>query len=123
MATNYYTKKTIVAGQPGTQKWVQKYGKALVCVRYKYDIKNKRKLKTVEIIVEEKPWSWDKKRIPGNKIVGIRVAYGEVELGRMIRAAGGKWDRKKKQWELPYRDAINLGLEERIITKEENEQI
>ena len=113
----YYTQKTLLAGQPGTQKWVQKYGQALVCVRYKYDLRRRTKLKTVELIVEENPWILDERRVPPNKIVGVKVAYGEVALGRTIRAAGGRWNRKKRLWELPYKEAKNLGLEDRIVPK------
>jgi len=112
---NYYTQKTLAAGQPGTQKWIRKYGEALVCVRYKYDLQNKRKLKTVELIVEDEPWELDKGRIPANKIVNIKVQFGEIKLGRLVRGAGGIWNRKKKLWELPYCEAINLGLEDRIV--------
>lgn len=104
----------MVAGKPGTCKWIKKYGDALLCVRYKYDLMNKRKLKTVELIIENEPWDADKNRIPGNKIVGIRVSYGEVETGRLVRSAGGRWDKKKQLWRLPYREAIILGLEGRI---------
>lgn len=110
----YHTTKTMLAGKPGTSKWVKKYGNALLCVRYKYDLHNKRKLKTVELIIEDEPWDLDKTRIPGNKIVGIRVAYGEVEAGRLVRSAGGIWDKKKQLWHLPYREAISLGFGDRI---------
>lgn len=42
-------------GQRGTLRLVEKYGKALLCVRYRYDEARGVKLKTVEIIVDEKP--------------------------------------------------------------------
>jgi len=73
------------------------------------------KLKTVEIIVEEEPWDLDKDRIPVNKLVGVKVHYGEIQPGRMVRAAGGRWNRERKLWELPYRQAIALGLDDRIV--------
>ncbi len=80
--------KTIKSGQPGTKKWVAQYGEKLVCVRYKYDFLRKMKLKTVEIIVEEEPWDIDRDRIPANKLVGVKVKYGEIHTGKMVRAAG-----------------------------------
>ncbi len=49
-------KKTLIAGQPGIKKWLKKYGDALTCVRYKYDSERKRKIKTVDLVVEDKPW-------------------------------------------------------------------
>lgn len=39
------TKRTILAGQPGTKKWIDKYGKDLICVRYKYDPVKQKKFK------------------------------------------------------------------------------
>ena len=112
---NILTRKTVTAGHPGTKKWIKKYGDKLVCVRYKYDIKNKRKIKTVELEVENEPWEIDTNRIPANKLTRLRVNYGEVHVGKVIRAAGGRWDKKRKCWELPYREVVALGLEDRII--------
>ena len=79
----YYTTKTMLAGKPGTSKCVKKYGDALLCVRYKYDLQNKRKLKTVELVIENEPWGLNKTRIPGNKIVGINRFCND--LGNIIR--------------------------------------
>ena len=42
-------------GQKGTRRLVDKYGESLLCVRYRYDEIRGVKLKTVVIIVEEKP--------------------------------------------------------------------
>jgi len=53
-------------------------GEKLVCVRYRYDAEKKIKCKTAEIIIEQGPWEMDKKRIPMNKIVNVRVNYGET---------------------------------------------
>jgi len=113
------TKKILIAGRPGTKKWLQKYGAALTCVRYKYDSEKKRKIKTVELVVEEEPWDIDHNRIPANKLIWLSVKYGEVHVGKLIRAAGGRWDSNKKLWELPYKDAVALGLENRIVTRKE----
>lgn len=110
-----YTQKTLAAGKPGTKKWIKEYGKKLLYVRYKYDIENHRKLKTVELIVEDEPWDVNKNRIPVNKIIGVRVLYEEKEIQKVIRSLGGKWNREKKYWEMLYSDAVNLGLEGRII--------
>ena len=50
----------------------------------------------------------------------IRVAFGEVQIGRLVRAAGGRWYREKKLWQLPYREVMALGLENRIVTEEKS---
>lgn len=109
------TQKKISAGKPGTKKWIKKYGKNFICIRYKYDPEKQRKIKTVELLVEDKPWKKDQERIPDNKKVGIRVRYGEKNLGITVRYAGGIWDKNKKLWILPYRQVKALGLEKRIV--------
>lgn len=43
-------------GQRGTKKLVEQYGKSLLYVRYRYDEDRGVRLKTLEIVVEEKPW-------------------------------------------------------------------
>ena len=48
--------KKLLPGQPGTKKLVKKFGNDLFCVRYRYDSERKRKIKTVEIIMEESYW-------------------------------------------------------------------
>ncbi len=73
------------------------------------------KLKTVEIIVEEKPWDIDKDRIPANKLVGVKVNYGEIHMGEMVRATRGRWNRERKLWELRSSQVIALDLESRIL--------
>jgi len=115
--TKIITQKTINSGRPGTKKWVKEYGSDFVCMRYKIDPINKRKLKTIEIIVENKPWVKNDQKVPFNKIVGIKVKYGEVHIGRMVRSVGGKWNRKEKIWELPFGQVQALGLTNRIVTK------
>ncbi len=109
------TRKTLITGRPGTKKWAAKYGQNLICVRYKYDTERKVEIKTVELKVEEKPWEINRSKIPANKIVGIRVDYGEVQLGKTVRRAGGKWNREQRVWEVKYQDVVNLGLTDRIM--------
>lgn len=111
------TKRKLLPGQPGTKKLLQKYGDDLVCVRYRYDLKRKRRIKTVELIVEEGPWEPNRAKTPPNKIMYIRVEYGEIYLGRLAREAGGKWNRQRKLWELPYKAVVDLGLEDRIVER------
>ena len=58
--------------------------------------------KTIEIIVDNKPWQADTKKIPKNKMMMIRIAIDEIESRRKVKAAGGKWDPKRQAWQLPY---------------------
>jgi len=111
----FITYKTVVPGNPGTKSLMGKNGEELICVRYKYDKQNHKKIKTAEYIIK----SWDENqshsKIPYNKIVHLRIEYGETRLGALARSVGGKWNKQKKYWEMPYREVKSLGLEDRII--------
>ena len=105
-------------GQPGTKKYVKKHGANLVCVRYRYDAEKNIKSKTVEIIVEQSHWEPDGKRIPKNKIMHLRINLEENQLRELVKAAGGRWNHKKRLWELAYHEVLSLGLENRLIPAE-----
>ena len=70
---------------------------------------------TVELIVEESDWEPNPRRIAGDTIVGLRMGYREVELRNKVKRAGGKWNPKKRVWEMCYDRVVELGLEERIV--------
>jgi hypothetical protein len=108
-------RRKILPDQPGAKAWKEKYGKNLVCVRYRYDEEQNKRLTTIEIIVNEKYWEKKSGKIPPNKIVPVIVMYSEVRTADLIKKAGGRWNREEKVWELPYRDVLSLGLEDRII--------
>jgi len=109
------TEKTLIPGDPGTKKWMKAYGDRLLRIRYRYDRNTKKKIKTVELIVEEKSYRNKKTGIPGNKIVHVKIKYGEIHMARLVKAAGGKWNREKKFWEIKYGEVKALGLTHRII--------
>ncbi len=50
------TRLKLKPGQKGTKKLAAEYGDSLVCVRYRYDEKSGTRFKTVELIVESKPY-------------------------------------------------------------------
>jgi len=93
----------------------QKSISGLVCVRYRYDLKNKQKLTTVEIIIDRQKWTKDQSRTPPNKIINLRIDYGERELAQQVKSLGGRWDNQKKTWKLPFKYVQILRLEDRII--------
>ncbi len=66
-------------GQKGTRKLVEKYGASLLCVRYRYDEIRGVRLKTVEIIVEEKAGKLPL-RYRDENTVSVIVAYTEKAL-------------------------------------------
>ena len=106
------TKLVLKPGQGGTKKLLDEYGERLVCVRYRYDAAKRKRYKTVELIVDEVDWN----PLPSpEEVVGVRVVYGEYELGKRVRQAGGVWNRERQLWEMRYQDVIVLGLEERVV--------
>ncbi len=100
-------------GQKGTKRLVEQYGESLLCVRYRYDENRRVRLKTVEIIVEEKPWQ-PAFNFKDNDIAPITVAFEETELRAKLHKLGAKWDPIAKVWLVPYRLIRGTELETRI---------
>ena len=70
------TRLNLKSGQKGTKKLVNIYGDSLICVRYRYDEKRKKHLKTAELIIEESDWEPEEKpagEISDNRIVAVRI--------------------------------------------------
>ncbi len=107
--------KNLLPGKPGTEKLLEKYGEKLVCVRYRYDALKHKRIKTVELIEEEVSWHKNNNKIPRNKIVKIRINWGEVHIYKAVKSLGGRWNDTRKLWELSYGDVLDLGLESRIV--------
>jgi len=107
-------------GQNGTRKLVREYGDKLVCVRYRYDERTRRRYKTVELIVDEAPWE-HRDTVPPRKRdkytgVYVRISFEETGLRNRAKAAGARWDPDRLLWLMPFNIAVDLGLEDRIIT-------
>lgn len=107
-----HTRLTRKPGQKGTKKLVRQYGDKLVCVRYRYDSQKKKRYKTVELVIEETDWT---PTFKPDRIVLVKVEWGEAEIARQIKRAGGKWNARQKAWELEYGQVVELGLEKRVI--------
>jgi hypothetical protein len=101
-------------GQKGTKKLCDQYGDLLSCVRYRYDAARQRRLKTVELIVEEVPWHPEGTARKGAEMVGVHVEFREVSLQQQVKRAGGRWNPARRVWELRRDQALKLGLKERI---------
>ena len=98
--------KKLGPGAPGTRGLAERYGDALVCVRYRAHADGRR-YTTVEPVVEER------RREPADALV--RIAYGEADLRRRAREAGGEWLPDRKLWRLPRAAIRALGLQERVV--------
>ena len=116
--------KTLSAGAPGTRRYQRKYGDDLVCVRYRTDKAGRRRLTTVEIIVEQTPLSSPRHRVamasrtpaPGDgQRLLVRIGFEEEQLRERIKQAGGWWLPKEKLWRLPRATVQALKLESRVV--------
>ncbi len=112
------TRLTRQPGQPGTKQLVAEYGAKLICVRYRYDEARGRRVKTVELIVEETPYTPTVIAYKPQTLVGLQVGYEEAEIKRLVKAAGAKWNPTRRVWELRYDKAVVLELTSRIVPDE-----
>ncbi len=106
---------TLKPGQRGTKKLMARYGDALLYVRYRYDPVRKKRVKTVELILEEIDWEPPVPKPAPDQIVGIRVTRDERSLRTAIKKAGGTWNWHRRVWEVCYAEVVRLELEERIV--------
>ena len=105
--------KTIQPGEMGSKRLLQQYGEQLVCVRYRIDKYLRRRVTTVELIIDEKPYHSNK----ALTIAWIKVNYGESELRKKLIAAGAKWLPDNKVWEMEYKTVKKMRLTSRIVKK------
>ena len=104
----------LLPGQKGAKKLTAKYGGKLVCVRYRYDEKLGKRFTTVELIVDEIPWTPSRIKDPD---VFLKIKRTEFKLHTLIKNAGGSWDRSRFVWVLPLSKVRALGLEDRVKTE------
>jgi len=112
------TRLTLRPGMPGTKKLLARYGERLVCVRYLYDEARSRRLKTVELVIDEAIWRGRPRRPRRNDddLVRVRVAWDETDLRIAVKKAGGIWRPRHKLWEISWNAVRTLGIENRVIT-------
>lgn len=114
MLKDMKSRKHLKPGQKGTKRLVEKYGDSLLCVRYRYDEIRGVRLKTVELVVEEKvltPFLC----YQDEDIVKLIVAFTEKNLRDRLKNAGGRWDPQEKLWLARYGSIRGTELEERIL--------
>jgi hypothetical protein len=88
-------------GQKGTRRLMEKFGAALLCVRYRYDEETGENLTTAEIIIERRPSSRSI-RHQDMDVVAVAVPYAEQVLREKLKAVGGRWDSEQKVWRVRY---------------------
>jgi hypothetical protein len=109
------TRAKLKPGQKGTKKLVERYGDALVCVRYRYDPVKCKQLKTVEIVVSETDWSPPPAKFPESLRVPLRIGVAEKKLQEQVKGLGGRWDRQQQVWLIPYGCIAGTHLEKFIV--------
>jgi hypothetical protein len=116
------TRSTLRPGDRGTRKLAERYGKRLVCVRYRYDAAAQRRYTTVELIVGESTWAPRARKPranrPPDEMVYVRVGFGEEGLRAKMKALGAIWRPAHKVWELPWGVVRGLGIEDRVVARE-----
>lgn len=88
-------------GQKGTIRLVEEFGEKLLCVRYRYDEKRQVRMKTVEIIVDERPCD-PNMRHRDKDIVAVMVPFTKIALRDRLKAVGGRWNPEEKIWKVPF---------------------
>jgi hypothetical protein len=111
------TRLTLQPHQRGAKRLLAQYGDRLVCVQHRYDVEQKKRWKTIELIIEEHEWEPRVAPPAPDQVMNLRVAGGEVELRRQVKAAGGKWRPQQQVWELRYDQVVALGLTGRIVAE------
>lgn len=106
-------KTTLLPGQNGTKALQKQYGDKLVCVRYRYDERRQKRLKTIELIISEREYI-PVPSLPENSEVYLDIAFEEAHLRAQVKAAGGRWDPNEKAWKIPWDNALEYGLETRV---------
>lgn len=108
------TRLTLKPGQEGTKRLVKKYGDALVCIRFRYDVNNGKRFKTVELIVEATDWTPPLPRYGSEDIVSLRISASNMRLRTMVKAAGGRWKPEEQLWFVKYGAIAGGPLENHI---------
>lgn len=108
------TRLILKPGQPGTKKLTEKYGEALLCIRFKYDAETRQRLKTVELVVERTDWTPPPPRYTADTLVPLRIDAFDLQARTQAKAACGRWDPKKKLWFVKYGKIAGTALEKHI---------
>lgn len=76
----------------------------------------KKRYTTVEVVVAEGEWEPIARppRVEAPPVL-VRIAWGEKELARRVKDAGGRWDAGRKLWQLPAAGDRELRLEDRVV--------
>ena len=108
------TRLTLKPGRSGTRDLVEQYGSKLICVRYRYDDELGIRYKTVELIVDEKPWTPSGERYNPTDMVHVRITPTESRLRDALKLLGGRYERDTDTWLIAYAATTALRITARI---------
>lgn len=106
--------KKLAPGDAGTKRLGQRFGKDLVCVRYRQDREAGRRYTTVEVVVDSGRMAAPPAK-PGWLLV--RLAWDETDLRKQAIRLGAVWDPRKRAWRMSPEAALALHLTQRVIPK------
>ena len=109
------TRLKLKPGQKGTKRLVEEFGGALVCVRYRYDEKIGRRFKTVELIVESRPWTAPVPSFADTDLVPVHIGFSDTYSREIAKAAKGRWDPDQRLWLIRYGKIKGTALEKHIL--------
>jgi hypothetical protein len=111
------TKLTLRPGDRGTKKLAEFYGDRLVAVRYRYDPETGVRIKTAEIIVDEREYPPAQEDLHPHDLLLVEVGYQETTLRERVKKAGGRWSPNLQGWILPRHRVVKLNLQHRLMTE------
>lgn len=109
--------KTLKPGMDGTKRFVERFGKRLVCVRQRIDRRAGMRYTTVELVMDHRPINMrcDPTITPQpGQLLPVRIAFKEEALRHQVRAAGGRWDTERRVWWLAADIVHRLNLKDRL---------
>ena len=105
--------RTLQPGEMGTKRLLSQYGDQLVCVRYRIDRSSQKRLTTVELIIDEKPFIEQKSQ----QKAWLRIDYNEIDLRNKVKTSGARWLAEQKVWEMDLATAMKMRLKDRIVKR------
>jgi len=93
--------KHLKPGENGTVRLVERFGNTLLCVRYRYDSIRNMRIKTAEIIVEERPGR-GVPRLRETDNVLVQIPFAMKALRDRLKSVGAKWDPTQKLWHVQW---------------------
>lgn len=112
--------KTLRPGTLGTRRFVARYGKQLLCVRYRLDPASGARFTSVELAIE-RTRVYGARALKGLSVGGappaplwVKLARNEWLLRRAIKAAGGLWRYPEMVWVVTPEIVKALRLRDRV---------